>query len=443
MTASNLLRKLISTITLISILFFSQQSTANEANYKQALKFFNDKQYEAAYKAFTQLVESDYGSIKYNFYLARAATLTHRFDEAIITYERILILEPNNTRSKLELAKLYYQQGTYKLSELYFKSALQDNVPLQVEENINQFLAKIKKTQNKSSFTGLFIFGTGHDTNVNTAATADSWYLPAFALEFDNTTKQIESNFHQETAVINHYYDATEKYGFGIKNNLLAYSKSLPGESEYNILFTRYTPSLIFDYGDYQFETALEYNYMRYGADAYLESYGLAPKLSYSASDIGFIFGQIKVLKKHYLQTVDKERDALYTELNVQYQKLIGSNMAFVFYTTLQQERKETGNRYDVDYDRLGMRLALSYYLPQDWQLGVSAEVKGTNYLDNNPFFLEKRQDRNRNLTLNVSKRIGKNLSAQLNLSRTSNDSNQELYTYDKDIVMLNLITRF
>ncbi|GAB6070481.1 hypothetical protein JCM30760_15780 [Thiomicrorhabdus hydrogeniphila] len=320
---------------------------------------------------------------------------------------------------------------------------MQDNVPLQVEENINQFLAKIKKAQNKSSLTGVLIFGVGHDTNVNTAATADSWYLPAFSLDFDNTTKQIESNFHQETAVINHYYDATEEYGFGIKNNLLIYSKSLPGESDYNILFTRYTPSLIFEYGDYQLETALEYNYMRYGADAYLESYGLAPKLSYRSDDFGHVFGQIKVLKKHYLQTIDKERDALYTELNAQYQKLIGSNIAFVLYTTLQQERKETGNRYDVDYDRLGMRVALSYYLPQNWQLGVSAEIKGTNYLDNNPYFLEKRQDRNRNLTLNASKNITKNLLAQLNLSRTYNDSNQELYTYDKDIVMLNLITRF
>ncbi len=435
--------KTLSILLLATGLLFSQQLKANETDYKQALKLFNDKQYESAYQAFTKLVESDYGSVKYNFHLARSATLSNRLDEAIIVYERILILSPNNTRSKLELGKLHFQQASYTLSESYFKSALQDNVPLQVEENIQLFLAKIKKTQNKSSLTGVVIVGIGHDSNVNSAPSADSWYMPVFGLEFDNSTNQVENGFHQETAVINHYYDATDEYGFGIKNNLLAYSKSLPGESDYNIIFTRYTPSLVFAFGDYQLETALEYNYMHYGADAYLESYGIAPKVAYKSQVNGNITGQLKALKKHYLQASDQERDAWYTELNIQYQKLVGSKFSYSFNTILQKERKDSGDRYDVDYDSISLQLVVNYDLPQGWRLGGSAGIKDTTYIDDNLLFLNPRHDSKRNLALSATKRIDKSLSAQISVSHTLNESNQEPYAYDKDVVTLNLIKRF
>ncbi len=443
MPLTDSLIKILSVLLLTTGLLFSQQLKANETDYKQALKLFNDKQYESAYQAFTKLVESDYSSVKYNFHLARSATLSNRFDEAIIVYERILILSPNNTRSKLELGKLHFEQASYTLSESYFKSALQDNVPLQVEENIQLFLAKIKKTQNKSSLTGVLIVGIGHDSNVNSAPYADSWYMPVFGVNFDNSTNQIESNFHQETAVINHYYDATDEYGFGIKNNLLLYSKSLPGESDYNILFTRYTPSLVFAFGDYKLETALEYNYMHYGSDPYLESYGIAPKIAYNSQVNGNTSAQVKVLKKHYLQAADQERDALYTELNIQYQKLVGSKFSYSVNTILQKERKESGARYDVDHDSISLQITASYELPQGWSLGGSVGIKETTYVDDNPLFLGHRQDNNRKLALSATKRIDKSLSAQISLSRTLNESNQEPYAYDKDVAMLNLIKRF
>ncbi|WP_019557754.1 tetratricopeptide repeat protein [Thiomicrorhabdus arctica] len=449
MSLTDSIIKTFSTLLLAIGLLFSQQLKADETDYKQALKLFNDKQYDSAYQAFTKLVESDYGSIKYNFLLARSATLTNRLDEAIIVYERILILSPNNTRSKLELGKLHYQQASYTLSESYFKSALRDNVPLQVEENIQLFLAKIKKTQNKSSLTGVLIVGIGHDTNANSAPYADSWYAPGLKDLFGGdgiaykNTKEVTNNFHQETAVINHYYDATDEYGFGIKNNLLLYSKSLPGESDYNILFTRYTPSLIFAIEDYTLETALEYNYMHYGPDPYLQSYGIAPKIAFNSQLLGNISTQLKVLKKQYQQTADQERDALYTELNIQYQKLIGSKFSLSINTILQKERKNSGNRYDVDYDSISLLIAANYELSQGWRLGGSAGIKETAYIDNNPLFLDRRQDSHRQLALSATKRVSKSLSAQISASRTLNESNQEPYAYDKDVVTLNLIKRF
>lgn len=435
--------KTLSILLLATGLLFSQQLKANEADYKQALNLFNEQQYEAAYQAFTKLVESDYGSVKYNFHLARSATLSNRFDEAIVTYERILILSPDNTRSKLELGKLHFQQASYTLSESYFRSALQDNVPLQVEENIQLFLAKIKKLQNKSSLTGALIVGIGHDSNVNSAPYADSWYMPAFGVDFNNSTDQIESNFHQETAIINHYYDATDEYGFGIKNNLLLYSKSLPGESDYNILFTRYTPSLVFDFGDTQLETALEYNYMHYGSESYLESYGFAPKITYNSQVNGNTTAQVKVLKKHYLQTANQNKDALHTKLNLQHQKLVGAKLSLSVNASLQQERKDSGDRYDVDFDSVSLQVAVNYELPNGWRLGGSAGIKNTTYIDDNPFFSDNRQDNNRQLALSASKRIDKSLSAQISVSRTLNESNLEPYAYDKDVVTLNLIKRF
>ena len=424
-------------------LTIGQHSQANDDPYLNALHLFKDHNYQASYHAFEKLVQSDFNSYHYNFYLARSATLLNKLDEAISIYERILIVHPNNTRSKLELGKLHYQQNSYALAENYFKDALQDDVPPAVVKNVNQYLAKIQAAQSKSTLSAAVIFGIGHDSNVNTTPDSEAWFIPAFGVDFDNANDVIESNFHQETVVIDHYYDALQEYGFGIKNNLLFYAKTLPEQNDYNILFTRYTPALVFPVGKHRLEAALEYSYMHYGEESYLESYGVAPKMVFKNQPNQIVTLQAKLLKKHYLQAEKQEKDATQGEISISINQKMNSNLLINLSSKAQRDRKDSGDLYDVDFDSIGVQLSMNYRLSQDWKLGGSIGIKEIRYSDENPFFIEEREDSNRRLSISLTKNINKTLAIQASLNRVFNQSNQQPYEYQKDLMTLNVIKRF
>ncbi|MDX1352283.1 MAG: tetratricopeptide repeat protein [Thiomicrorhabdus sp.] len=440
---SSFFKTSIAAFLLLSALTLSQNSYAKQDPYVEALLLFKAQKYAQAYEQFSQLVQSDLSSYNYNFYLARSATLLNKFDEAISIYERILILYPNNTRSKLELGRLHFAQQSYALSKSYFEDALNDNVPKNVQKNIYRYLNKMNQQEKRSSWSATFIAGLGHDSNVNTTPDANAWFVPAFGTELDNADEVIENNFHQETLALKHRNHSREKYGFDIENELLLYSKSLMGESDYNIIFGQYKPTLIFPIGKHNLRTSLEYNYLHYGGEPYVESYGVSPNLQFNSASNQQITAKIKVLKKHYLQEEYKDKDAILSELSAQLVHRVNSNLTLRLHSALLNEQKVKGNLYDVDLNSFSVLFAANYRITNDWTIGGNINLRQISYLDKNPFFLDKREDVNKSLTLNLTKVLNKQFALQASYQRIFNQSNQEPYEYQKDLASINLITNF
>jgi len=416
---------------------------ADSSQFTAAVKLYDEQSYQEAYRAFSVLVEQDYSSIDYSFYLAQAAAKLNKHKEAITAYERILILQPNHIRSKLELGKLYYQLQEYTLSKSYFSSAQNDRIPETVRLNISRYLEKIEKQSRLGSLNGALVFGLGYDTNVNSAPYASSWFVPVFGADFTNTTETVENAYHQEMALLNHYYDSTKKYGFGIKNSLLAYNKSIPGESDYNILYLRYKPSLVFSTKNYKIDAAIQFDTMYYGGKAYLENYGLTPNITHQINPSAQLSAHLKLFKKNYLRTEDQGRDANYVEGGVTYQKLLNNRTAWHIDTMLIQERKESGNLTDVSNDMFALKAGVNYQYSTGIRIGGELGAFQKNYLDDSVFFLNKRQDNNIKIALDVSKILDKDLSLQTRAERIQNSSNQAAYEYTKNVFLVNIVKNF
>ncbi|GAB6068929.1 hypothetical protein JCM30760_00260 [Thiomicrorhabdus hydrogeniphila] len=405
--------------------------------------YLKKQSYTQAYKAFSKLVENDYASIDYSFYLARTATILNKPDEAITAYERILILKPDHTKSKIELGKLYFNQGDFTQAETYFHAAQADTVTEAVSNDINTYLAKIESTKKKSSLDGTLIFGIGYDSNVNVSPEASSWFVPSNNQNFNNASNQVENVYNQQVGIVNHYYDATSKYGFVIKNSLLGLNKSIPGESDYNIQYLRYKPALIFKYKAYKIETALQYDTMRYGGDAYLETYGFAPKISRELSPSSLISVQAKLFVKNYLQQTDQALDAQYSELGLNYYKQFTPTTTWHAGVDIMQERADKNGTLDVSNNMALLTAGLIHQYSASVRLGAQLQYSNKNYLDNNPFFLSKREDNYLRASVDISKDLNKDLSLQLRTSYVDNKSNQDAYSYNKNVFLLNLIKRF
>ena len=75
--------------------------------------------------------------------------------------------------------------------------------------------------------------------------------------------------------------------------------------------------------------------------------------------------------------------------------------------------------------------------------LNAQYQYRQIDYVDDDLFFNNTREDINRNIYLGLTKIINKKDFVTLSYTHTDNDSNQAAYEYDKNSVMLNYTWRF
>jgi len=102
------------------------------------------------------------------FKFATVATQTGDIEGAISTLERMLLINPNLPRVRLELGVLYFRLGSYAVARSYLESVLKvENLPPEVRAKAEQFMAEIAKRQSPSHFSGEVFLGTRYQSNAN------------------------------------------------------------------------------------------------------------------------------------------------------------------------------------------------------------------------------------------------------------------------------------
>lgn len=96
-----------------------------------------------------------------------SAAALKRTDQAIAAFDRVLMLNPQSVRTRLELAKLYFDMGEYALAHAELDRALSANLPDRVRQNVIDFKARIDKQQSRHSHATTLVLTLGYDSNAN------------------------------------------------------------------------------------------------------------------------------------------------------------------------------------------------------------------------------------------------------------------------------------
>lgn len=420
--------------------------------YTQALTLYKQKNYVDAFQAFLILTSSDYDNIKYNYYLGRSAFLTKHFHEAIGAFERILMAYPHNERAKLELGRLYYVRHDYAQSRRYFDEVLNSNAPLGVKNNIRIYLARMKSEQEKKSvhhnsakvtLLGSLFF----DSNLNDSPQSDQFQLPSGGVL--SSPSDIGAWGSEQMLAINHRYDNPEKLGFSVKNDITLYNRSVPGQSDYNILYGSYMPALSWHKKAWTLDAALFLDDMNYGKTPYLMSYGVAPMISYMPTTTQLMSVQLKWLKRDYQSKAYQLRNSQFSQLTMSYQKTVGSLFAWYAQGVFENEQKDSRSAaVNVNYQAFSAKTGVNYLWLRAFNVSASAQYQKKNFSANNYVlkslgFNQKQEDSMLSATFGVTKYFKKSLSAELKLNLIQNNSTIQLYKYQKSALTFNLIKRF
>ena len=432
-------------LTLISICFlaFTLQANTQDLSLEKAkaIKFYKQKDYDKAYDVLSEIYMSELGDANINFMLGRSAYETGRFKIALASFERVRMLDPTNVRNELEIGRTQYKLELYEDAKLSFKKVLANpSLPDNVRTNIELFLGKISNKLQKSFFFLTASAGVIYDSNVNYGAIDDTYNLPDYGKFFSDDS---ESDFAYEAqAELTHIYDIGEKNGFSIRNKLLAYSRIYDTLSTYDITYLTYAPALLYQDKSNLYELSFMFDNMRLDDDNYLNIYSVMPNITHKLDATTRLIAYLKYAKKEYQRTFEDERDAENNEFSLAYQKLWSSS-----YLTIrgvgEYERKDSGNRNDIDYDRYRLYVDYAKQFYPTYIAKINTEVNTKRYQDHNNLFKNTREDNGYRAGLTLTKKFSANFYVEARYLYERFWSNQSVYAYDKQTVGLNLNVSF
>ena len=92
-------------------------------------------------------------------------------NEAIVAFHTMLVNDPGLVRVRLELARAFFLKGEDTFARQHFEHVLAGDVPEEVKENVNIFLAEISARRRWSFNLG---FALAPDTNIGRGPTSAS-----------------------------------------------------------------------------------------------------------------------------------------------------------------------------------------------------------------------------------------------------------------------------
>jgi len=170
-------------ILLVLLLFATSVYAIDPIIQAQVKRLLDDNKNLEAYDLLLENHDPDSSDPQKWFLLGIAAKRIGKADIAYLAFEKVIELDPNAPRAKLELANISYLSGSYDRARKLLLDVKSENPPDGVVQNIDRFLAVIEQNKNKGrSYHFQFSPGILFDSNVNAGPQSETVTL--FGLPF-------------------------------------------------------------------------------------------------------------------------------------------------------------------------------------------------------------------------------------------------------------------
>ncbi len=170
---------------LLATLLLSGLSQAHaevDAIVKEARVLLDKGQAQQAFDLLEPMETPRAGDPDFDTVLGIAANETGQFTRAVFALERVLSVQPENSRARAELGRALFSVGDTQASRKVLLETKKDNIPTEAAATIDQFLQAIDRTEEaaRSSVRAYMETSVGYDTNINSGPANSSIAVPAF-----------------------------------------------------------------------------------------------------------------------------------------------------------------------------------------------------------------------------------------------------------------------
>jgi len=419
---------------IFSVLILFSQNSFSAFSSQKIQTFLNVGDYEKAYVALEKTGTEHYGEPLFDEMIGQAAFLSGRFTNAIFALERAVEVSPQNINAQIMLGEALFQLSELDAAKEHWQTALSKKISEAQKNKINTLLKNLNKPQifQKSALSKWLSFGTGYDSNINSATDISSIFIPSLTAVSNLTGNSLEQ----------------EAYFSKIATGL-TYKKPLSKNLQ---LITRHRLSKRFNEGYSQFNqsqlnssvgfvTPLQNSLLESGVNAalfsvdsslYRKSLGLYGRWSKKISEEQWYGLSANIDKIIYpgQEIRDAKRLTVGANFNIATHAEFSPLYSLAAYVGTENTSKSTAKH--IGYDFFSLQAKASYILSGDTKISTYAYFQRREHNASDPLFLKTREDDFLKLTANLEHKLSKGLFLTPSLSYIKNDSNLKFNEYDR-----------
>ncbi len=159
------------------------------------------------------------------FRFASLASQTGDLEGAISALERMLLINPDLPRVRLELGVLYYRLGSYEVARTYLESALKSpSLPADVRASAEEYLAQIESKAEAVNLGGEVFFGWRYQSNANLGPASSNVLLFGQAANLNQQGLGTADWGVVSSAQVRHRYDFGNQDKAALETQFTAYA---------------------------------------------------------------------------------------------------------------------------------------------------------------------------------------------------------------------------
>ncbi len=436
--------KFIQSTTLLVALFSSsllaQELSTNEYNELKAksLKEYKDKNYLNAYNSLMKLYRQDPLDSSLYIPMARAAHKAKKYNQAVMSYERALEENPNNSQIYTELASVYSAINDNQQAKYYLEMAKKTaNSSQNVDSSINKLENNDKTTLWQ---TGIRV-GAGYDSNANRGASSREVVLGTSELVLNSSSQAEDSLFTQANFWLKFIRKLDSNNKYMLISDLNVYSKMYEDNevNDNNLIWTEYALGVRTYFETFYLDVQGVVDYANYDFDTGIYSYGIQADLNARVYKNLHLKTELSIQNKNYES--NKDYDGFLTKLSQRFTYLLNekdSISAQIKYTN--RDTKQNDYTYNAIDTQLRYAHALNkelYVIPNIGYAYRKYQGPATS------FETEDREDKKVWVGASGVWYFNDNVSADVNYRYTDNDSNSDVYSYLQHITTLSITYHF
>lgn len=395
-----------------------------------------------AYSLLADLVSKRAGEPRFDYMLGLAAADSGRPAEAIIAFQRVLSVEPDNAQARAELARAYALAGDVDTARDQFNTVVQDpSLPDPVRQRFDSIVRNYDRqiSGGGTGVSGFVDVSGGLDTNVNAATDLTQITIPLFAGfgpgALGAGARKTDDEFYDITtgvSVVKAISRQSRLFGSALGNwrdnlDTTAFDQAaLTGTA--GVAHTLANKDVI--------SASAQLQQFWLAHDPYRQSYGGVVQYTHRLSGGRALSLSGEYFSLNFENDPLRDSDRYSVALSYADRNLIASVSAGTEETT-----RNAANHLSFDFAKANIGFEKPIASLTSLVGGISGEIQGYDAAD--PLFLKSRSDERIDASIGLKHRVTDTTFLRPRLSYTRNWSNIALYDYDRFTVSLGVRKEF
>jgi hypothetical protein len=386
---------------------------------------------EEVYQMLEPLEVEGAGDLVFDYLLGTAALETNRPSKATFIYERILAVAPAYTGVRADMGRAYFALGDFGRAKIEFETVLAiQNLPTDLRATVEQYAkaAEARSQEKRTVLNGYIETGFGRDTNIASANNADTLTFPSGGTY---TPSRKSDNY------------ATLGLG-GELNHQLSSQWGLYGGADYRgRAYQTYCDStcnwtldartgLSYSGGAWLVRAGITAGTYNLNQVQYRDSVGANVDWRLALANANQLTLGASTTRAAYLVAANNNQNTQTNTLSAGWLTSLGDGSAIFSLTGTTGIELAVGGRDDGDKRFYGPRILVQKSFTNTLGGYATAGLTYAKYSGTNTLYAIARDESLYDVALGMTWTLSKGFSVRPQITFLKNNSNAELYSYDK-----------